>query len=262
MKKILITGKDSYIGTQFESYLKKFGESYKIDTVDMIGDGWKNVNFGGYDAVFHVAGIAHRKETKSNRYLYYDVNCNLAVEVANKALNEGVKLFVYLSSMSVYGLTEGIITEDTVPNPITNYGKSKLLAEQRLHEKLDVSNTSLAILRPPMVYGDGCKGNYSKLCNFAKKTLIFPNYKNQRSMVSVDVLCEYVKIIIDKNLSGLFFPQDKDYVCTAEMVRNLSVRYGRKIYFTKLFNPIIRVAKIGIVKKIFGNLVYDIKENI
>ena len=126
MKKILITGANSYIGMSFENYIKKnYPDDYEVDTVDMIDGTWRDKDFSGYDAVFHVAGIAHQKETKENAPIYYKVNRDLAIETAQKAKNEGVSHFVFLSSMSVYGMETGIITKETVPNPKTNYGISK-----------------------------------------------------------------------------------------------------------------------------------------
>ena len=131
MKKILITGANSYIGTSFEKYLKEnYPDEYIVDTVDMIDGSWREKSFAGYDSVFHVAGIAHQKETKKNAHLYYEVNRDLAVETAKKAKSEGVKQFIFLSSMSVYGMDTGVITKETKPNPKSNYGKSKF---QGLH---------------------------------------------------------------------------------------------------------------------------------
>ncbi len=95
MKKILITGANSYIGTSVENWLAKESDKYKVDTVDMRDDSWKNESFSGFDVVFHVAGIAHIKETKENRSLYYKVNRDLAYETAKKAKAEGVKQFIF-----------------------------------------------------------------------------------------------------------------------------------------------------------------------
>ena len=158
MKKILITGANSYIGTSFESYMKQFGDEYAVDTVDMIDGAWREKSFAEYDVVFHVAGIAHRKETKENAGLYYKVNRDLAIDVATKAKADGVKQLVFLSSMSVYGMETGVITRETSPAPKSNYGKSKLQAEEGI-SLLKSDSFKVAVLRPPMVYGEGCKGN-------------------------------------------------------------------------------------------------------
>lgn len=108
-KRILITGENSYIGSSFANWLQQWPEDYAVDTVDMIDDGWKNRSFAGYDVVFHVAGIAHIKETSQNAELYYQVNRDLAFEVAEKAKKDGVNQFIFVSSMSVYGLEQGVI---------------------------------------------------------------------------------------------------------------------------------------------------------
>ena len=116
MKKILITGANSYIGVSFENYMKQWADEYSVDTVDMIDGTWREKDFGGYDAVFQVAGIAHKKETKENFELYYKVNRDLAIETAKKAKKDGVKQFIFLSSMSVYGMDTGVITNETNGN--------------------------------------------------------------------------------------------------------------------------------------------------
>ncbi len=256
MKKILITGANSYIGTSFEEWLKQWPEDYLVDTVDMIDGTWREKNFLGYDVVFHVAGIAHIKETKENAELYYKVNRDLVYEVAQKSKAEAVKQFIFLSSMSVYGMETGIISKDTVPSPKSNYGKSKLQAEE-LIASLEDSIFKIAVLRPPMIYGKGCKGNYVRLEKFALKSPIFPNIKNNRSMIEINNLCEFVKLLIDNCSSGLFLPQNDEYVCTSDMVRTIAKSYGKKIHMTKLFNPLLRVVKVSTVNKVFGDLIYE-----
>ncbi|MBP3793152.1 MAG: NAD-dependent epimerase/dehydratase family protein [Ruminococcus sp.] len=261
MKKILITGANSYIGTSFEKYMEQFGSDYSVDTVDMIGDSWKSVCFSGYDCVFHVAGIAHQKETLENAHLYYEVNRNLAIATAKKAKREGVKQFILLSSMSVYGMETGVITKKTIPHPKSHYGKSKLQADERI-VKLDCDSFKVAILRPPMVYGKGCKGNYQRLRSFAFKSPIFPDYPNKRSMIYIDNLCEFVKQTIDSENHGLFFPQNAEYVNTSEMVKAIAEANGKNICFTKCFNLFIRLIPFRIIDKVFGSLIYDKTETV
>ncbi len=254
MKRILITGEGSYIGTSFAEYLKKF-DTYQVDTVDMLGP-WQEKDFSGYDVVFHVAGIAHRKETKANRELYYIVNRDLAVKTASHAKNCGVRQFVFLSSMSVYGILEGRIDINTTPAPTSAYGESKLQAEKALMQLADDA-FRVAVLRPPMVYGEGCKGNYSRLSALAKKTPLFPDIQNARSMCAIENLCAAVKHVIDTAGEGLFFPQDPEYACTSDIVRGLAKTFGRKIWFTRLANPMIKRLPLAARKKLFGSLVYD-----
>ena len=258
MKKILITGANSYIGTSFEKYIKdNYSEDYTVDTVDMIDGSWREKSFKGYDVVFHVAGIAHQKETKENAHLYYEINRDLAIEVAKKAKKDGIKQFIFLSSMSVYGMDTGIITRDTKPKPKTNYGKSKLQAEEQIVELRDES-FKICVLRPPMVYGDGCKGNYQSIVKLVKKFPIFPRINNKRSLVHIDNLVAFVKTAVDQELDGLYFPQDKECVRTIDLAKQIAKQENKKIYFSFLLGFVVIVLKplSRKLKKAFGSLVY------
>ena len=258
MKKILITGANSYIGTSFETYMAQWPEAYQVDTLDMLGGAWREKDFSGYDAVYHVAGIAHIKETAENAHLYYEVNRDLAVETAQKAKAAGVRQFVFLSTMSVYGMEEGAISKATRPNPKNHYGKAKWEAEQAM-ESLRSDDFALAVLRPPMVYGEGCKGNYRSLVKFAKIMPVFPDYENKRSMLHIDGLSAFVKDLIDTTADGLFLPQDEDYVCTCRMVRSIAEGMGKKLPLWKALNPFVSLAKActGMGRKAFGDLYYE-----
>ncbi|WP_313468624.1 NAD-dependent epimerase/dehydratase family protein [Carnobacterium sp.] len=256
MKNILVTGKNSYIGTSLDNWLMREPNKYQVDTMDTKDNSWRENTFSQYDAIYHVAGIAHVKETGENEELYYKVNRDLAYEVAKKAKLDGVKQFIFLSSMSVYGLENGIISIDTQLKPNTAYGKSKIEAEKLIKTLADDSFI-VAILRPPMVYGKGCKGNYPRLAALAMKTPIFPNIDNKRSMIYIDNLSEFVKQLIDNFSSGLFFPQNAEYVNTGEMVNLIAKSHGKKLKMLKLFNPLIKLMNISIVNKVFGNLIYE-----
>lgn len=258
MKRILITGANSYIGTSFENYVKiNYPNDYIIDTVDMIDGTWRDKNFSGYDSVFHVAGIAHQKETRENAELYYKVNCDLAVETAKKAKNEGVRQFVFLSSMSVYGMDTGVITKETIPNPKSNYGKSKLKAE-KLIIALQSPVFSVAILRPPMVYGKNCKGNYNQLKKLSLCLPIFPRVNNERSMIYIVNLCQFVKKMIDLNFDGYFFPQNKEYVNTSQMAQLIARYNSKKIGLDPIsgFGVNCLSKTIHMLAKAFGTLKY------
>lgn len=259
MKKILITGANSYIGVSVEKYLSGYPEQYQVETLNMIGVNLEEQDFSKYDVVFHVAGIAHRKETETNADLYYEINEKLAVRTAEKCKRDRVKQFVILSSMSVYGMESGHITKTTKPHPISHYGKSKYRADQRI-AKLADKDFMVAILRPPMVYGKNCKGNYQTLRKFALKSPIFPSVDNKRSMIYVMNLAAFIKGIIDDKKSGLFFPQDAEYVCTADMVKKIAECNGKKVAITGIFNWGVYLAlalKINVFKKVFGSLTYE-----
>ena len=209
MKSILITGKNSYIGTSLENWLMREPDKYKVDTVDMKDGSWKEKDFSIYEVVFHVTGIAHIKETSDNQDLYYKVNRDLAYEAAQKAKQDGVEQFIFLSSMSVYGIENGVINKDTPLNPNSAYGKSKIEAEELIN-KLQDDAFIVATLRPPMVYGKECRGNYPRLAGLALKTPVFPKVENKRSMIYINNLSEFVKQLIDNRSGGLFFPQNAE----------------------------------------------------
>lgn len=263
MKKILITGANSYIGTSFENYIKKhYAREYNVDTVDMIDGSWRQKDFSGYDSVFHVAGIAHQKETKENAHIYYEVNRDLAIETAKKSKNEGVKQFIFLSSMSVYGMDTGVITKKTEPNPKSNYGISKWQAEQAIR-LLEEGHFQVCILRPPMVYGKGCKGNFVKVKKLVEMLPIFPHVKNQRSIIYIDNLSSFVKTCIKENLSGVFFPQNKEYMSTMELAIGISEGLNKKVYFEYITGICVSILSLFLpmAKKAFGSLIYDIEDD-
>ncbi len=256
MKKVLITGQNSYIGTSFENWLNKDIVNYKVEAIDMKDGSWKDADFSQYDVVFHVAGIAHIKETSENQELYYKVNRDLAYECAQKAKIDGVLHFVFLSSMSVYGIEKGTIAKNSQLSPNTAYGKSKIEAEELIN-KLQDDLFTISTIRPPMVYGKGCKGNYPRLAKLALKTPIFPWIENKRSMIYIDNLSEFIKQLIDNQSGGLFLPQNSEYVNTSEMVRLIAKAHGKTIKMTKLFNPLFKLLNVSTVNKVFGDLVYD-----
>lgn len=257
-KKILITGKNSYVGMQLAEWLNKEPEKYEVVKESVRDDKWKTIDFSKFDVVVHVAGIAHMKETKKNQELYFKVNRDLAFGIAKKAKLEGVKQFVFLSTMSVYGISNGLIKRDTSLNPKSVYGKSKKEAEDSLQSLVDDSFI-LSILRPPMIYGNGCKGNYPRLASLALKTPLFLNIENERSMLYIDHLSEFIKQLIDNQQDGVFFPQNENYVNTSEMIKLVADFHGKQLKMTKIFNPIIRLLNVGIVNKVFGTLVYDLE---
>ena len=259
MKKILITGANSYIGTSFEKYINdNYPGDYVIDTVDMIDGTWRKGSFSGYDCVFHVAGLAHIKETAENSHLYFEINRDLAVATAEKAKADGVGQFVFLSSMSVYGMDEGVITKETKPSPVSSYGKSKLEAEEALAE-LASEDFRIATLRPPMVYGKNCRGNFQLMTSLVKKSPIFPAINNRRSMISINNLCEFVHLVIDRELGGLYMPQNKEYVNTTDMARLIADALGKKTFFSRLCGLAVRmlIPFVSKARKAFASLTYE-----
>lgn len=266
MKKILITGANSYIGVSFENYMKQWPDKYQVDTVDMIDGTWRQKDFSGYDVVYHVAGIAHSDNGKisaEKEKLYRAVNTDLTVETAKKAKTEGVKQFIFMSSAIVYGDSAPIgktklITKDTVPSPANCYGDSKLQAEKGI-KPLEDENFKVVILRPPMIYGKKSKGNYPVLAKMAKKLPFFPYVKNQRSMLYVGNLVEFVRLMVDNDETGTFWPQNAEYSNTSELVKLIAEANGKKVHLVKGCTWALKLLShcTGLVNKAFGSLAYD-----
>lgn len=271
MKKVLITGAGSYIGTSFIKWVKENhpGE-FETEELDMIEGTWKEKDFSGYDAVFHVAGLAHAdvgKVSEETKAFYYKINRDLAIETAQKAKKEGVDQFVFMSSMIIYGESAGVgkkkvITRNTKPHPANFYGDSKWQADQGIR-KLQDDKFHVAVVRPPMIYGKGSKGNYPMLSKLAKKLPVFPDIKNERSMLHIDNLCEFLTLLMQSGESGIYFPQNREYVRTSQMVKMIGEVSGHPVRLTRFLNPAVYLTgkmpgKIsGLANKAFGNMVYD-----
>lgn len=267
MKKILITGANSYIGTRFESYLATWPKEYQVDTIDMIDGSWRNKSFKGYDVIYHVAGIAHsdsgKKISPEKEKLYRSVNTDLTVEVAKKAKEEGVKQFIFMSSAIVYGESTkigkpNVITKDSKPAPINSYGDSKLQAELRILP-LESPTFKIVILRPPIIYGKNSRGNFLMLEKYAKKLHFFPYVKNERSMLFIGNLLIFLKLMIDNEEQGLFWPQNKEYANTSELVKMVGKEHNQRIRLVKGLTWLLRFIGLftRLPNKAFGNLTYD-----
>ena len=266
MKKILITGRGSYLGNSLKAYLEAFGNHYRVDCVSLRSGDWMEQSFRGYDAVYHTAAIVHQprsKDAPGELARYRAVNCDLAVDAAKKAKAEGVRQFVFLSTMAVYGLTAAFgktvtITAQTPTAPTDNYGLSKLEAERALLS-LEGPDFRVAILRPPMIYGKDCKGNFRSLVSFARRLPFFPKVPNQRSMLYVGSLNRLVQQIIDREDRGIFCPQDPEYVNTSAMVQAIAAAQGKHLVLLPGFSWAFHLLRhlTGAVDKAFGSLVYD-----
>lgn len=272
-KKVLITGAGSYIGESFIAYAKEKYPALEVEELDMLDGSWREKNFADYDTVYHVAGIAHADvgnvddETKEK---YYAINTDLAVEVCKKAKMDGVKEFIFMSSMIVYGDSapygkRKVIDANTVPTPANFYGDSKLQADVAVRALAD-DQFKVIVLRPPMIYGKGSKGNYPILAKFAKKLPVFPNVDNERSMLYIENLCEFLcQVMLVKEIKEnaiVLIPQNGEWTRTSEMVKMIAEVSGKKIKLLKLLKPAVWIGgkvpgKIGgLVNKAFGNSIY------
>ena len=258
MKRILITGENSYIGTHIAAHLNSMPDRYAAETVSMRKTTPDELDLHGTDAIVHVAAIVHRKNTGKLQPLYDAVNRDLTAALAEKAKREGVKQFLFFSSIGVYGKIEGVIGADAEPNPRTRYERSKLEAERRIAPLADDS-FFVTILRAPAVFGPGAKGNPARIERIAKYLPVCPDFENRRSMVAIDTLCETVEALLAEPRSGIFVPQEKQPVSTGGLLFRAMQAQGRTPRKSKIFNPAIRAARActAIGKKAFGDLLYE-----
>lgn len=263
----MLVGIGGYIGGKFTDYINKNYPDWQIDAVDSMNRKWADADFHGYDAVYNVSGLAHANARHGSEKLYYEVNGQLPIDVATKAKAEGVPMFVQMSSQIVYGDMSGlgedkVITAEIVPSEPTVYGKSKMMAERGLIALVD-NSFQVALVRPPLIYSEFARDNFPRLVNFAKKMPVFPKLKNRQSMVYVDNLCELVKLIIEHNQGGVYYPQQECYIETSKIVADIAEAVGNKMWQTRLFNPALRflskMPMFDFIHKAFGSIVYDMK---
>ncbi|WP_424236924.1 NAD-dependent epimerase/dehydratase family protein [Bhargavaea ginsengi] len=252
---ILVTGRKGYISSSLAESLRTKGHTVKqISIRSKINE----AELSNVEVIIHCAAMVHKKEKNYSLEEYERVNHKKTVELASLAKEQGVRLFIFMSTMSVYGASQGIITETTPLKPSTFYGISKLHAEESLLSMED-NNFGVAIIRPPMVYGHQAPGNYQSLSKLAKVTPIFPIVKNQRSMIYIENLIEFISQVVDFGDNGVFHPQNEEYVQTSEMVRQIANYHGKRIHFSSLLGYIL-MSLLGsrkIVNKVFGDLFYS-----
>ena len=261
MNKILITGAGSYVGESVRRYILSTSSDFQIDAVDTMGDNWKNADYSQYDVVYHVAGIAHVNADPKMEALYYKVNRDLTIEVAKHAKAAGVKQFIFMSSQIVFhesqSLKTEVLTAQTKENPNGFYGDSKLQAELGI-KPLEDENFKVCILRPCMIYGPNAKGNFPRLAKLATKVPLFPEWHNKRSMLYIDNLAEFVKLAVIRELSGTFYPQNRELADTVEIIRFFAKAAGHKVWITRLMNPFVWLGSFVLqpINKMFATYYY------
>ncbi|HFI0464083.1 TPA: NAD-dependent epimerase/dehydratase family protein, partial [Streptococcus suis] len=183
-KQILITGKNSYIGTMIKKYLDQFPDRYNVHLLDVRDAEWEKFDFSKWNVVINVTGIAHKSEDEVVSGDYYKINRDLCLKIAERAKEKNVSHFIQMSTMAVFGDSIEKIEKSSPLNAKTHYGLSKLQADYIL-QLMEDSQFHVCIVRPPMVYGKDSKGNYSKLSNFIKKIPVFIKYENKRSILYI-----------------------------------------------------------------------------
>ena len=261
--KILIIGKDSYIGNHIDEWLEQYG--HIVTQLDVLTETWKSFDYSRFDAVVHVAGIVHRPQC-TDWNLYKSVNCDMPVSIATMAKMQGVKAYVYFSTMGVYDANKslkGCVVDDRTPvlgEGNSMYGRSKLMAEEAL-TLLQNENFDVAIVRPPSVYGKDCKGGY--INGFKKIAQCLPliprAYEDaKQSFIYIDNLSECVRIIIENHLSGTFCPQDDEIPSANRLFQVICSGIGKKYRASRLLGLCLQLLSfIPLVNKAYGGISYS-----
>jgi UDP-glucose 4-epimerase len=220
MMQIIITGKNSFIG---KNIIENFPD-FQFTEIDTVGINASDFNLQHADTVIHLAAIVHQKKSIPEE-TYYKINTDLAVETAKAAKNQGVKHFVFFSTVKVYGdgsYNNIIYNESSECLPVDAYGKSKKAAEEKIFTLAD-EDFKVSIIRPCVVYGKGVKANMLMLCKLIKKMPVIPlgRIRNKRSMVSISNLMITLNSILNEPKTGVFLACDKETVSTSEIAEKL-----------------------------------------
>ena len=257
MKQILLTGSNGFLGSYF---INKYKNKYNIQTFSFLKDDFNALHVKDIDAVIHLSALVHQMGGASEEE-YEKVNVTKTLELAHKAKENGVKHFIFMSTVKVYGEeTDTAYSEDSLCKPEDEYGKSKLKAEIEL-QKLEDSDFKVSIIRTPIVYGYGVKANIKNLINLVNKIPILPfgDIQNRRSMVYIGNLCNLIDAVIDKRISGIFLASDDKAISTTRLIELIAKELNRKIYLVKVpfFETLLKVVKPDFHKRLYGSLEVD-----
>ena len=257
MKKLLITGSNGFVGSYF---INKYKNKYNIKTFSFLKDDINSLDCGDIDVVFHLSALVHQMGGASAEE-YERVNVTQTLELAQKAKDSGVKHFVFMSTVKVYGEeTESKYTEDSICHPEDEYGKSKLKAELEL-KKLEDESFKVSIIRTPIVYGYGVKANIKSLVNLVNKISVLPlgKIENKRSMVYIGNLCHLVDEVIIQQKAGIFLASDDEPLSTLKLIKLIAKNLDKKIYLIKIpfFESLLKILKPSFHKRLYGSLEVD-----
>ena len=250
---LLITGSSGYLGRSFIKYYQK---NYEIRTFSKQNDSIESIDFKNVKTILHCAALVHQKTEQPNEK-YLDINVRYPVELAKKAKDNGVKQFIFISTIAVYGEEYSLLDESLSCRPITFYGKSKLEAEKELL-KLESDDFILTIIRPPMIYGENAPGNIDSLIKIVRKTPLLPFAKifNKRSFIYIENLCYLINETIVKDEKGIFLACDDQSVSLTRLIKLIALGLNKKIFLIKVpfFESLLKLLKPSIHKKLYTNL--------
>jgi nucleoside-diphosphate-sugar epimerase len=257
MKKLLITGSSGFVGSYF---INKYKEKYNIKTFSFLKDDINTLDCNDIDVVFHLSALVHQMGGSSAEE-YEKVNVTQTLQLAKKAKESGVKHFIFMSTVKVYGEeTSSVYTETTICNPEDEYGKSKLKAELEL-VKLEDENFKISILRTPIIYGYGVKANIKNLVNLVNKVSVLPfgKIENKRSMVYIGNICHLVDEIITQQKEGILLASDDEPLSTSRLIELIAKNLDKKVYLIKIpfFESLLKILKPSFYKRLYGSLEVD-----
>jgi len=275
--KILVTGANGFIGKALCSYLENQHHSVvravrnaKDNTETEIGfinaDTDWSLPLGGCDYVVHLAARVHKKD-QGNFDVYKQVNSDAAINLAMQANSCGVKRFIFISSVSIYGHERSqAYKEDDPHNAVSAYGKSKAHAEDALYAYCKNTNMEITILRPPMVYGPEVGANFLKLLNLVRTgaPLPFAGIHNKRSLLYIGNLIDAVEVCLTHQNAAnrTFNVSDLEDYSTEELVRQIASIMGKseRLFYmpTSLLYTLARIIrKEDVARKLLGSFRID-----
>jgi len=254
--KILVTGSNGYLGS---SFINNYKAKYFFEKFSLLNQRLDDINFNEIDVVLHCAALVHQKVEQPYEK-YQEINVDYPLKLSKLAKQNGVKQFVFISTIAVYGEEKEKLDENTICNPIIAYGKSKLEAEKELL-KLNDDNFVVSIIRPPMVYGKDAPGNIDSLIKLVKKLSIIPlgGIENKRSFISIQNLCHMIDEVIIQQKAGIFLASDDESLSTTRLIELIAKNLDKKIYLLKIpfFETLLKIVKPSFHKRLYGSLEVD-----
>ncbi|MDP2076952.1 MAG: NAD-dependent epimerase/dehydratase family protein [Sulfuricurvum sp.] len=255
--KILLTGANGFVGSYL---LDKYRLEYQIKTFSFLFDNFDSLDLRSINAIIHLSALVHQMDG-ANASEYEKVNVVQTLQLAKKAKGAGVRHFIFMSTVKVYGEeSDTVYTETTPCHPRDDYGMSKLNAEQAL-QALEDEYFTVSIIRTPIVYGAGVKANIKNLINLIQKVPVLPfgNTNNQRSMVYIGNLCALIKSIFEQRASGIFLACDDTSLSTTQFIREITSALEKECYLVDIpfFENLLKHLKPTFHQRLFGNLIVD-----
>ncbi len=259
MQEILLTGSNGFVGKKF---LSINADKYSIKVALLQKTNIANISFKDIDTVVHLAGIAHQMQ-KIDDQIYFDVNYGLTKDLADAAKKAGVKHFIFISTIKVFGEQNiKLLTENSPCLPKNDpYGESKLKAEKYL-QSIEDENFVVSIIRPPLIYGPGVKGNVLRLLVLGNKSLPLPfkNLDNRRTMVYLNNFIALINRVIDTKISGVFLAGDTEPISTEKLISEIRLNLKKKpnlFSIPSFLKYLLKLIKPEIAHRLFGSLEID-----